>query len=168
MAEDDFDRTTVSTSKLYMLRCVIAMAHADGQVCDEERAYIHAIMNRIPLTKEQRDILDNDLDVPHENIAELFAHINDPKFRSQVIYFARIMAYRDGVLSPSEEDLLNRLHAIATDGLNMDAIRADVKQAITLEMNQLDIKVDKFRPEGGLFGLFDRLMLWMDIDLMRE
>lgn len=167
MAAENFDKDNVSNSKFYMLRCVIAMAHADGKVCDEERAYIHAIMNRIPLSKEQRNILDNDLGAA-QDIGSLFKHINDPRYRGQVVYFSRLLAYKDGILDPSEKDLLDRLHALATDGLNMDAIRADVKQALTLEMNQIDIKTDKYRPEGGLFGLFDRFLLWNGIDLMRD
>ncbi len=167
MTAENFDKDNVSTSKLYMLRCVIAMAHADGEVCDEERAYMHAIMNRIPLSKEQRNTLDQDMNNA-QDIGALFKHINDPRYRGQVVYFARLIAHKNGILTPSEQDLLERLHALATDGLDMEAIRADVKQALTLEMNQIDMKTDQYRPEGGIFGLFDRLLLWSGIDLMRD
>ena len=59
---ENFDRDVVGTSKFYMLRCIIAMAHADGIVTEEEIAYASALMNRLPLTDEQRSILENDLD----------------------------------------------------------------------------------------------------------
>ena len=33
---------------------------ADGVICDEERAYISAFINRLPFTQEQEDILEKD------------------------------------------------------------------------------------------------------------
>ncbi len=170
MAQENFDQDIVSTSKFYMLRCLVAMAHADGVICDEERAYLAVFMNRLPFTDEQRNIFENDMETS-QDIETLLPHINDPKYRGQLPYFARIMAYKDGELHPNEEALLNRMHAHAMDGLDMDAIRKETAQAVAFEMNAHDINIDKFRPEGGVFGLFwlfDRIMLALGIDLMRD
>ncbi len=171
MAED-FEKNIVSNSKLYMLRCVIAMAHADGIIAPEERAYVTAIMNRIPLTPEQRQTLENDFDHA-QDMSDLFRHINDPRYRSQVSYFARLMAFKDGVLHPSEQELLDRLHAMTTAGLDIKAIKADVQKAVTAEMNLHDIKVDQNRPTRGghfipWFELLDEFLLRIGIDLMRD
>ncbi len=167
MAHEDFDHNIVSTSKFYMLRCLVAMAHADGEVCDEERAYIDGFSSRLPLSDEQNKILHDDLETP-QDVGDLFRHINDPRYRGQVCYFARLMAYKDGVLDPSEQELLDRLHLMATDGLDMDAIRADVHAATSMKMAEHDIKIDENRPQGGLFGLFDSLLLSNGIDLMKD
>lgn len=167
MTQENFDKDTVSTSKLNMLRCLIAMAHADGTVCDEERAYMHALISRLPLTTEQKKTLEDDLSTK-QDIGYLFAHINDPRYRGQVVYFARIMAYKDGTLEPSEQELLDRLHAMATDGLDIESIRADAQKAAAVELNAHDISIDQYRPEGGIFGLFDRMMLYIGIDLVDD
>jgi len=167
MAQENFDKDNVSTSKFYMLRCLIAIAHQDGVVCDEERAYIHALMNRLPLTSEQEKTLTNDLETP-QDIGQLFSYINDPRYRGQVLYFVRIIAYKDGTLSPSEQEILDRLHAMATDGIDIETIRGDAQKAAAIEIGQHEINIDQYRPEGGLFGLFDRIMLHYGIDLLKE
>ena len=167
MAQENFDKDLVGTSKFYMLRALIAMAHADGVVCDEERSYMAALMNRLPLSKEQRQTLETDLD-EKQNIDDLVKYINDPKYRGQLPYFARLMAFKDGVLDPDEEALIEKMRLAATDGLDMDAIRAEAKTAAQIEMNAHDIEIDKIRPQGGLFGAFDRMMLAMGFDLLRD
>lgn len=167
MAQENFDKDVVGTSKFYMLRALIAMAHADGVVCDEERAYMYALMSRLPLTEEQRSTLEEDLN-KKQNVEDLLRYINEPKYRGQLPYFARLMAFKDGELHPSEDALLAKMHLAATDGLDMDAIRAEVQTATQYEMNAHDIEIDKIRPQGGLFGAFDKLMLSMGVDLLRE
>lgn len=167
MSHTNMKDEPISNSKFYMIRCIIAMAHADGVVCDEERAYITALMRHINLKEEQHEALTADLDTA-QDVADLFRHINDPRFRGQAVDFARIMAFKDGILHPSEQELLDRLHFIATDGLDMDAIRADVKRATEFELNLHDIDTDKIRVQGGIFGLFDEAMLGRGIDIMKE
>ena len=171
MTQNSFEQDHVSNSKLYMLRCLIAMAHADGVFCDLERAYIASMMNHLPLTEEQRSILESDLDTPQE-IGDLFRHINDPRFRGQVVYFARIMAYKDGELHPKEEELLEHLHLMATEGLDMDAIRAQAKQALDAELFIHDIQLNENRPTKGdhtipYFQWLDEVLITLGIDVMR-
>ena len=168
----DLDKNMVSTSKFYMLRCLVAMAHADGVVCDEERAYMNALISRLPLTPEQESILDNDL---HEAqpIEELLPYINDPRYRGQLPYFARLMAYKDGELHPNEEALLNKMHAYAVDGLDIEAISAEAKKAAEAELFIHDISIDEDRPQkGGHFipwiQWLDEILLFLGVDLMRD
>lgn len=166
----DMGKDTVVTSKFYMLRCIVAIAHADGVVCDEEHAYIAALMNRLPLTIEQRSRLEKDFDEP-QRIEELFRYINDPKFRSQVLYFCRLMAYKDGNLHPKEEEMLERIHALTTDGLDIEAIKKEVKEVVTHELAMHDVKISEHRPRRGEHGipymqLLDEGLLAMGIDLM--
>lgn len=171
MAQENFEKDHVSTSKLYMMRCLIAMAHADGVFCDLERAYISGMMNHLPLTKEQRDTLESDFNTP-QSVGDLFRHINDPRFRGQVVYFARLMAFKDGQLHPNEEELLSHLHLMATEGLDMDSIRAEAKKVTEDKLFLHDIKTDENRPvKGGhiipYFQWLDELLLAIGIDVMR-
>tara|TARA_B100001989_G_C24532475_1_gene462418 strand:- start:745 stop:1263 length:519 start_codon:yes stop_codon:yes gene_type:complete len=172
MAQENFDKEHVGTSKFYMLRCLVAMAHADGIICEAEQAYISALMSRLPLTDDQRKTLYDDLDTP-QKIEDLLPYINAPKFRGQLCYFARLMAYKDGVLSPSEEQLLEKMHAYATDGLDMEAIRQDVQTAVSAEMTMHDIEIDQNRPKRGkhfipYFQWLDEVLLNLGIDLMKD
>lgn len=172
MAKEKIAISEVSNSKFTMLRCLVAMAHADGVVTDEERAYVSALSNRMPLTREQRATLERDL-VHAQDVGDLFRHINDPNYRSQVLYFARLMAFKDGVLHPSEQEMLDRLHALATDGLDMEQIRADVARVVETKMAQHDIVLDQNRPKKGEHFIpwmqwLDEILLKLGIDLLKD
>lgn len=172
MKDYAFGEEYVETSKFYMLRCLIAMAHADGIVCDQERAYIAALMNRLPLNPEQIAILDGDLDAA-QKLEDLLPYINNPKFRGQLPYFARLMAMKDGTLHPDEEVLLNKIHAFAVEGLDMDAIRSEARKAMQAEMFVHNIRIQENRPYKGRHGIpwfqwLDELLLTFGIDLMDE
>lgn len=169
MAQENIEEEHVTTSKFYMFRCMIVMAHADGVFCEQERAYMYSIMNhtRVPLSDEQYSTLEDDMENP-KAIEDLLPYINDPKYRGQLVYFARLMAAKDGNIDPDEEALLSTLHAYAIDGLDIDAIRKEAQEAAAYSLNEHDINIDKIRPNSGLFGVFDRMMLSMGIDLMRD
>lgn len=171
MNQENFDKDFVSTSKLYMMRCLIAIAHADGIFCDADRDYIKTMMARLPLVKEQQETLEQDFETP-QDVGTLLRHINEPRFRGQVVYFARLMAYKDGTLSPSEADIINHLHLKATEGLDMDGIRADARQAAAAKLAAHDIEIAKNRPRSDqgvtpYFSWLDQFMLWLGIDLMK-
>lgn len=172
MAQENFDQTTVGTGKFYMLRCLICMAHADGIVVNEEIAYISALMNRLPLSEEQRATLHGDLDTARR-LEDLLPYINEPKYRGQIVYFARLMAYKDGNIHPSEQDMLDKMHAYAMDGLDIEQIRADAQKAVQAELFVHDITIDETRPKKGKhfipwFQWLDEILLHLGIDLMRD
>lgn len=167
MQQHAFGEDHVGTSKFYMIRAVIAMAHADGVVCGDEREHVEKLIKRMPFDEEQKTTLRSDLD-EKQNVSYLLANINDPKYRGQVVYFARLLAHKDGELHPNEEKLLERMRLTVTDGLDMDAIREDVRGYVGGTMVEHEANIDSNRPDSGLFGLFDRFILWCGIDLMDE
>ncbi len=154
-----------------MWRCVIAIAHADGMVQDLERAYLQRIianMDRVySLTAEQKATFANDLESPtSQNIPELLSHINDPAVRGQLIYFGGLLARADGVLDPREDDILKKLRADQMASLDMQQIHAHVKKSVSDEMFRFDIAQQEIRPQTGLSGILDRLLLRIGIDLL--
>jgi|GEM_PF-1435281 len=172
MVQNNSNNTDVSKSKFYMLRCLVAMAHADGVFHDDERDYIESMMNKIPLSEEQIATLHEDMSTP-QDIEFLFANINEPRFRGQVIHFARIMAMKDGVIDPSEKDLLERLQGYSLKNLNVDEISSDVQRAVQADMLQHEITMDEGRPtkkgkEYTFFRLLDEGLQNVGIDLLQE
>ena len=150
-----------------MWRCVIAIAHADGLVQEEERAYIQKILDNLgrlyALTPEQKATFARELDAPKmQSISELLSHINDPATRADLIYFGGLLAYADGVLDPREEEILKKLRA-TTD---MAQIHTHVKEAVADEMFRTDLARDAVRPQQGLCAILDRLLLRAGIDLL--
>ena len=104
----------IGDSQFNMIRCVLAVAHADGIIQEVERSYIDKITSRLDLTDEQHKTLSNDFE-EQQDILELFDKIEDPQYKSQVIYFGRLMAWRDGELDPGEEDILIKLQRHASE-----------------------------------------------------
>lgn len=156
-----------------MMRCLVAIAHADGVFHDDERAYIETMMRKNTLSADQIETLRNDMDTPQRDIGALFAEIDDPAFRGQVVYFARLMAHKDGVLSPSEEDLVTRLNNYALGKIDLDAIKEDVHRAVQAEMLAHEIVIDEGRPtkkgaEYTFFRWLDEGLQNIGIDLMQD
>lgn len=167
MQQKPFGQEEVGTSQFYMIRCVIAMAHADNIVTHEERGYVISLIRKMPFNHEQREQLLADLETA-QKVSDLLPYINEPKYRGQVVYFARLLAYKDGELHPSEDELLRHLHLAVTQNLDMDAIRADVRYEVGRQLVIHEAKIDAQRPEKGLFGLIDRFLVYCGIDLMDE
>lgn len=157
--------------KFYMWRCIVAMAHADGLIHEQEETYLNRIFDnmkqRAGLPENHYRILRDDLENP-QDVGRLLPYINDPQYRSQVVYFARLLAYKDGELHPSEEQLLHKLHAQVTQGLDMDAIREEVRYNVQQDLVIHEGAMDSQRPTDGLFGLIDQIALHFGIDLMDE
>lgn len=161
----------ISNSTFYMWRCIIAIAHADGVLQDAERVYIGRVianMDRVyGLTDEQKKIFAEDFDTP-QNIGDLLPYINDPAVRGQLIYFGGLLAHADGVLSPSEKDILDKLHADHMATLDMEQIRTHARKAVEDEMFRHDLDMSGIRPQNGIVRVLDAFLLWLGIDILAE
>jgi uncharacterized membrane protein YebE (DUF533 family) len=167
MQNQPFGQTEVGTSQFYMIRCVFAIAHADGLVSEKERIYADTLIERMPFNAEQKATLHADLLTP-QDVSDMLRYVNDPKYRGQVVYFARLMAYKDGHLHPNENEILEHLHLSVTQNLDMDSIRNEARTQAEIELNLHDLNLDKNHPDTALHGLLDRFLMFCGIDLMRE
>ena len=152
-----------------MWRCVIALAHADGHMHDKEREYLTRIIGNMDrafgMTAAQRETFAADLVTP-QIMSALLPYINDPACRGQLVYFAGLLAHADGNLDPREDAILKKLRAAQLASLDMDQIRKDVSAAVASEMFQHDLKMSALRPQTGLSGMLDDILLRAGIDLM--
>lgn len=172
MSQTQIKKEPLSNSAFYMWRCVIALAHADGLVQQAERDYLERIFTRMDslgsLTPEQKASFAADLAAPGgQSIPELLSHINEPVWRSQLIYFGYLLARADGVLDPREEDILKKLHADQLSSLDMGQIRGQVQAAVDDEMFKHSLEMQKLAPEKGfLIPFLDRQLARLGLDLL--
>lgn len=159
----------IGHGQFYMWRCIIAIAHADGQMHEAERAYLTRVIGNMDrtggLTEEQKKTFAADLETP-QDISFLLSHINDPQWRGQLIYFGGLLARADGELHPSEDLLLKKLHAGHMAGLDMENIRAAAREAVQSEMFRHDLKMSEIRPQKGLTAILDAFLLHLGIDIL--
>lgn len=162
-------------SRLAMWRCIVTMAHADNVLDDSEKTYLTTMFRnmkeRAGLPQEHLDILMKDLEHPPQ-MGTLLPHLTAPKYRAQVVYFARLLAYKDGDFSPSEQRLLDKLHLNAEEHAHLEDIRKDVAYNVQKELVAHEAEADTQPPKLGftspLSFLIDQLALHFGIDLMDE
>lgn len=159
MNDQEKSLVDVTLSHFNMIRCMIAMAHIDGRVSDEERDYIAGLRLRLPLNSEQASVLDEDLSFP-PNIADLLPGITDLKYRAQIICFSRLMAYKDGEFHPREKELLSMLSYYISKDIDQEALKSNILKAIQKDILTHDVKVQNGTITRGshVISLFD----WFD------
>ena len=70
------------------------------------------------------------------------------------------MANKDGMFDPSEEDLLEKMRAGAMEGLDMEALRQEIRQIRGAAAAEIDLEIEDQRAKRGgtlipWFQLFD-------------
>jgi hypothetical protein len=162
-------KESLSHSMFMMWRCIVAIAHADGLMHAEERSYLEkvfaGIARQYDVSADQKNALQADL-VKAQNVFDLLPQINDPMFRGQLIYFGGLLARKDGILHPNEDQILKKLHADHMSSLDMDAIRAETKRVVGNQMFQHEMEMNAFRPDTRFGQIVDSLLLRLGIDIM--
>lgn len=161
---------TEQENRFYMWRTILAVAHADGIVCDGEKDYLQSIFDKMKergfISAEQKTVLENDMSIPQDP-AEVMSHIDDPKYRGQIMHFATMLATKDGKMCRDESQLIEHLHFKATKDLDMDAIKAEARAATQAYMAVHEVKnVDSQRETRGFIGFIDAILLKLGIDIM--
>lgn len=85
---------TIAEEEFAKWRCLVALAHVDGVVTPEERNFLSLYFQRIPFSKEQMYILNNDLDQPQDFTA-LHEAIESEQEREALKYLAFTLFWAD-------------------------------------------------------------------------
>ena len=117
------------------------------------------------MPEEDYEILHEDLKVK-QKIEDLLPQINDAKYRGQVVYFARLLAFKDGKLHPSEEDLINKLHANALNEIDLEAVKKEVLQNVEEELALHEMQIEDVNEDTGLSNLLTELLFHFGIKLL--
>lgn len=99
---------SVTDSEFHMWRAIFAISHADHVVSAEERRFMIKALNTNKFSPEQRAVLESDMEAP-QDIATMFARIEEQKDRSRFFYFARMLLWCDGDFAAQEQKLLTEL-----------------------------------------------------------
>jgi uncharacterized tellurite resistance protein B-like protein len=164
---------TLDDSLFNMWRCVIAIAHADGKVQDEERDYLTKIIANLDrvygLSEEQRSAFAKDLAQPAQ-ISEFLPKVTNPAHRSQLIYFGENLVWADGELSAEEEAVVKMLRDAQMSAVDVEKLRSEVRRELVSHQTEYGAERQKARIEAQkrnpMFGAFDRLLLKLGIDIL--
>ena len=110
-------RQGLNDSQFALWRTVFALAHADHVVSDEEVRYLSEILEDVPFSPAQQDMLSADITTARD-IEAMFAGITDMRDQALFFKFAGRLVHIDGDYSPEEQAVmlkLKRLHVQVAD-----------------------------------------------------
>jgi len=165
------NKLAISDSQFAMWRAVIAIAHADGKVQPEERAYLDKTLKKLDavynLSDAQRKLLADDMVTP-QKVSALLPAITEPQYRSMLIHFGEILAWADNEISVDEEAILKKLHDGQLGGLDLERLRAEVQKDATAQNKEHADEMKKIRTDKRtpIFNGLDRLLRMLKIDIL--
>lgn len=115
---------TVSHDEFYLCRTLFALIHADGVVDDDELAFAMEILDDVPFSDEQHEILEEDLRTP-QDAAKMFKEIKDTKEQAKFFKFAAEMVWADDNYAREEQELMLFLEAEHLKKLDLDALAGE-------------------------------------------
>ena len=121
MSKDD-----VNKSAFHMWRTLIAVAHADDIVTDEEIEFIARMMEDVNFSDEQTAILKDDI-VHAKNVNDMFAGITDQNDRVQFFDFARDLVWIDGDFASEEQSVMIALYQQHIKDTDVDTLVGHTK-----------------------------------------
>jgi hypothetical protein len=116
----------MSESKFNMWRSCVAAAHLDGVVTPEEKQWVEEKIQKLPLTLDQKAILNEDLKKV-QNFEECFSLVTDKKDLAFLLNTLRVIGHLDKSFSEIEKQKFQNLEAIVLKGLNLKNITAEVE-----------------------------------------
>lgn len=145
-------------SKLYMWRTIIAIAHADGNVCEDERIYLEGVIDRMKnsagLNNEEYSTLRQDLNQAQDPM-EMLTHVEEPRYRGQILYFAHLLAGKDGSVCDSEQAVLDKLENEISKAINIDPIGEQAREDLRAALDESE----HASQTGGLGSVIDRFLM---------
>lgn len=96
---------------LAYLKCMAAIAGADGNVGQEERAYYNYLMELFKLPEPSKMHIRRHLDNPPP-LGPVLKEITNPKVKNQIVRDAYLMAYVDEEIQPEESKVLTTVAGI--------------------------------------------------------
>ena len=142
----------VNESRFHIWRGVVAMAHADGVVTPHEMSFINDYVTDMPFSKNQRDILSDDLRTP-KDIHEIFAKIETSQDKKDFFALARALSWCDGDYDAQEKYIIETLEKETQDVENAKLLKQSRDN-----VSQINLSQDQWHsPEKRNRGVFDLL-----------
>lgn len=125
-------------SRFHMWRCIVALAHADGTVTPPERETIwDALEGEEPLSREQREQIDADMDTPH-SVDDLLGKVREGQDRKDLLIKARELLWSDDIMGDMEERMMRRLRNTVNYGFDINELMREARG----DFDPLQMRID--------------------------
>ncbi len=156
---------SITKSRFHMWRAVLAMAHADNKVTQEEVGFVENYLERIPFSRKQKNILRDDLQNP-KKVGDMLSGVINPTDRADFFQFATMLAWSDNDYSIREKDLVDRLTVDQKAKRNEEELLENLRQAKTAGALRRALENEEYKKQAekvaGLSNVIRYIVPWME------
>jgi uncharacterized tellurite resistance protein B-like protein len=155
-------RPQLDGSLFSLMRTIIAVAHADGKIHDDEMDHMGKLLYSIgrvyTMTPQQMGTFERDL-AKSPNVEITLMGVSDPQQRCMILNFANIITRIDGELHPKENDLIKKLQSLIADTPENRRIRDEIQKSVMQEMAAFASDTQQGEKKGGMSTYVLRALL---------
>lgn len=137
----------LSESRFFMWRAVFALAHADGQVTDEEKAFVENYLHYVPLSDAQKDRIRKDISEP-QSVNAMLIGVSQQEDMADFFQFAQMLVRSDGSYDEQERAIVERLTAEQMNRFNKAEIAQALREGRAAAALRRSIEDDEFRKQA--------------------
>ena len=155
----------MNDSRFQMWRAVVALAHADGMIAQQERSFVESYLAQLPISAQQADTLRADLQTP-ASPGDMFAAITVPSDRADYFQFAQMIIACDGTQAEQEKAIIDHLLADQLQTIHQADLEAGLRQgwaAARIRSSIEDQEFNRQAHETALFSTQTAATLWRGI-----
>ena len=131
---------TMTENRFKFWRILVALAHQDHEVTQEERDFIISKFEYLPFSKEQEAQLEAELNEP-QNAMVLFDQLDNNEQRAECIYMAHNLFASDDDYHPIERAMYDHMKEKHMSSIDTAGINEDL-QSLIKEQNARDDDFD--------------------------
>jgi uncharacterized membrane protein YebE (DUF533 family) len=152
----------LSESRFNMWRAVFALAHADHQICEDERTFLKQYLDVVEFSADQKGVLLEDLIDPQAPF-EMFENITVPEDRGAFFQFARALIWANGDEHEQEVKIKKNLHELHIQNLNVEQLEQELKQSTIVARANRKVELSDIKDSAeSLVGLGSFLRSFSD------
>lgn len=149
----------INESKFNMWRAALSTIHVDGKVSVEEWSWAKNKIESLPLSEEQKAVLENDIKSP-VSMESIIPKIEKKSDLAFVLHLIRTIGHLDEVYSDAERETFKSLEQEVMSGLDIEAIE---KEVVKMEEDSYKLKLEVSNKDS----IFATVIDWLKHSLGR-
>lgn len=154
------NKLKLNDSSFAMWRGIVAFAHADHKLTSEEIAFFKTQLERVDLTSNQQEVIDNDLK-NGVKLADVYASITELTHKTNLLNMGYVIFHRDSDFSHVEKDFYDELYNKHIKPINSSKLASDAKITAQKDIEKWAKQRDYKEDKPGLWDDVQDFMSWL-------
>jgi hypothetical protein len=154
------NKLKLNDSGFAMWRGIVALAHIDHKLTDDEVDFFKKQLERVELSPAQEQILDNDL-ANGIKLVDVYNDITEPAHRTNLLNMGYVIFHRDGDFCHVEKAFYDELHSKHIKDINPKKLSEDIKKDAQEELEKWARERDYKEDLPGLSDDIQDFFSWL-------